>query len=102
MILFMFMMEQIEAHLLCDCKRKRYWRYTTSKSVTCTSGYMFLVWHSDVSIVDSGFDVRWTSVIAPSLTPTAAFSIGIIILPLSSRSFYKYYVDSTTGCYGIR
>jgi len=31
---------------------------------------------SDVSIVDSGFDVRWTSVIAPSLTPTAAFSIG--------------------------
>ncbi|MBP6335078.1 MAG: PKD domain-containing protein, partial [Bacteroidia bacterium] len=50
--------------------------------VTCTSGSMLIIWRSDVTIVDSGFACTWTSVIAPSTTPTAAFSIGNTNPPL--------------------
>ncbi len=58
---------------------------TIPSPVTCTSGSMLIVWRSDVSIIDSGFTATWTSVIAPSVTPTAAFGIGNITPPLATN-----------------
>lgn len=51
-------------------------------TVTATSGAMFIEWRSDVSIVSSGFEVNWTSVIAPSIAPNAGFVIGDVTPPL--------------------
>lgn len=62
--------------------------------VTCTSGYMLIVWHSDFTIVDSGFVCSWTSVIAPSVAPTAAFGIGNINPPLNVN---VQFTDQSTG-----
>ncbi len=35
---------------------------TLPPPVVATSGYMLIVWHSDISIVDSGFACTWTAV----------------------------------------
>jgi PKD repeat protein len=55
---------------------------TIPAPVTAVSGSMLIIWRSDVSIVDSGFACSWTSVIAPSLTPTAAIGVGDPTPPL--------------------
>lgn len=52
--------------------------------VTCTSGSMLIVWHSDGSVVYSGFECSWTSVIASSAAPTANFLIGDPTPPLAT------------------
>jgi PKD repeat protein len=62
--------------------------------VTCTSGYMLIVWHSDVSITDSGFACTWTSVIAPSTAPTAAFTMATTTPPLNVGI---QFTDQTVG-----
>ncbi len=67
---------------------------TLPSPVTCTSGYMLIVWHSDFTIVDSGFACSWTSVIAPSVAPTAAFAIGNTNPPLNVGA---QFTDNSTG-----
>ena len=67
-------------------------------SVTSTSGSMLIVWSSDNSVTDSGFACTWTSVIAPSATPTAAFSIGNNNPPLGvGVRFTDHTIGGTTG-----
>ena len=67
---------------------------TLPSPVTCTSGYMLIVWHSDFTIVDSGFACSWTSVIAPSVAPNAAFTISSFAPPLSVP---VQFTDQSTG-----
>jgi PKD repeat protein len=67
---------------------------TIPPSVTCTSGAMLIVWHSDFTIVASGFTASWTSVIAPSVAPTAAFNIGNTNPPLNIP---VQFTDASTG-----
>jgi len=55
---------------------------TIPAPVTATSGNMLIIWRSDVSIVDSGFACTWSSVIAPSMTPTAAIGMSNVNPPL--------------------
>lgn len=62
--------------------------------VTATSGSMLIVWRSDVSIVYDGFQVSWTSVIAPSFPPSAAFSVSTLTPPLNSNI---QFTDNSTG-----
>jgi PKD repeat protein len=65
----------------------------TVNPITCTSGYMLLVWHSDVSIVRSGFHATWTSIIS-SGPPTAAFTMGTTNAPLGVP---VQFTDQSTG-----
>jgi PKD repeat protein len=67
---------------------------TLPSPVTCTSGNMLIIWRSDVSIVDSGFACTWSSVIAPSTTPTAAIGIGNPNPPLLTN---VQFTDLSTG-----
>lgn len=67
---------------------------TIPAPVTCTSGNMLIIWRSDVSIVDSGFACTWSSVIAPSITPTAAIGIGNINPPFNTGVQFS---DLSTG-----
>ena len=53
-------------------------------SVTATSGSMLIRWHSDGSVLFDGFQVSWTSVIAPSVAPVAAFNVSTLTPPLNS------------------
>lgn len=62
--------------------------------VTATSGSMLIVWRSDVSIVFDGFEVSWTSVIAPSVAPSAAFSVSTLTPPLNAN---VQFTDNSTG-----
>ena len=66
----------------------------TPSTVTATSGSMLIVWHSDVSITYDGFEVNWSSVIAPSIAPTAAFTIGNANPPLGVG---VQFTDNSTG-----
>lgn len=66
--------------------------------VTCTSGSMLIVWHSDVSITFAGFECSWTSIIAPSAAPTADFVISDPTPPLATGvTFTDASVGSPTG-----
>ena len=62
--------------------------------VTCTSGAMLIIWRSDVSIVYSGFECSWTSVIAPSAAPTAAFTANDFTPPLLTNVLFT---DQSVG-----
>ncbi len=62
--------------------------------VTGTSGSLLVIWRSDVSITDSGFACTWSSVIAPSVTPTAAIGIGNVNPPLLTN---VQFTDLSTG-----
>ena len=57
---------------------------TIPAPVTCTSGYMLIVWHSDLSITSTGYAATWSSVIASSAAPTAAFSASDLNPPLGT------------------
>ena len=63
-------------------------------SVTCSSGYMLVVWHTDGSVVQDGYTASWTSVIAPAVAPTAAFSISNTTPPLNIST---QFTDQSTG-----
>ncbi|MFM9028487.1 MAG: PKD domain-containing protein, partial [Bacteroidota bacterium] len=66
--------------------------------VTCTSGYMLIVWRSDISIVDNGFVCNWTSVIAPSFAPTASFIVSDYTPPLATGvQFTDQSIGGPTG-----
>ena len=67
---------------------------TIPAPVTATSGSMLIVWRSDISIIDSGFACTWESVIAPSITPTAALGIGNTNPPLLTD---VQFTDLSTG-----
>ena len=67
---------------------------TIPSPVTCTSGYMLIVWHSDFTIVAPGFQCSWSSVIAPSTAPTAAFSVATMTPPLEVGI---QFTDNSTG-----
>ncbi len=56
----------------------------TPASVTATSGQMLIVFTSDGSVTLPGFAATWSSVIASSLPPVAAFSIGDPTPPLNA------------------
>ena len=62
--------------------------------VTCTSGYMLIVWRSDVSIVYDGFQCSWTSVIAPSVAPVANFLVSDYSPPLATN---VQFTDQSVG-----
>ena len=67
-------------------------------TVTANSGFMLIVWESDFTIVGAGFECSWTSVIAPSIAPAAAFSIGNPNPPLGVEvQFTDQSVGGTTG-----
>ncbi|MEO8085601.1 MAG: choice-of-anchor D domain-containing protein [Bacteroidota bacterium] len=52
--------------------------------VTCTSGYMLIVWHSDGSVIYNGYDATWHSTIASSAPPIASFNTSDTNPPLGS------------------
>lgn len=58
---------------------------TVPSPVTCTSGHMLIVWKSDVTVTYDGFRCHWTSVIAPSIAPNAAFSVSDFTPPLNTN-----------------
>lgn len=73
---------------------------TLPAPVTCTSGYMLIVWHSDVSITYTGFECSWTSIIAPSVAPTASFTISDPTPPLAvDVQFTDQSAGGPTGWY---
>ena len=53
-------------------------------AVTCTSGYMLIVWHTDLSVTASGYEATWHSTIASSAAPTASFTLSDANPPLGS------------------
>ncbi len=57
---------------------------TTIPASVTTTGPMRIIWHSDGSITRSGFECSWTSVIAQSFTPVAAFTMNDNNPPLSA------------------
>ena len=67
---------------------------TVPGPVTCTSGYMLIVWRSDVSIVYDGFRCTWNSVIAPSVAPVANFLVSDYTPPLATN---VQFTDQSTG-----
>jgi len=71
---------------------------TTIPGPVTTGGLMLIVWESDPSITRAGFECSWTSVIAPSFTPVAAFTIGNTNPPLSvDVEFTNTSSTNTTG-----
>ncbi|MBK7853281.1 MAG: PKD domain-containing protein [Bacteroidetes bacterium] len=71
---------------------------TVPGPVTCTSGSMLIVWHSDISITFAGFECNWTSVIASSVAPTADFVIADPNPPLATGvQFTDLSVGSPTA-----
>lgn len=71
---------------------------TVPNAVTCTSGYMLIVWRSDISIVNDGFECSWTSIIAPSVAPSAAFVVSDYTPPLATGvQFSDLSVGGPTG-----
>ncbi|MFM2136581.1 MAG: hypothetical protein RL021_1981 [Bacteroidota bacterium] len=62
--------------------------------VTCTSGSMLIIWRSDVSIVNDGFQCSWSSVIAASVAPTAACAVNDVTPPLNTNVQFS---DSSLG-----
>lgn len=71
---------------------------TIPPNITASSGSMLIVWFSDFTIINSGFECSWTSVIAPSIAPSAAFSMNNNNAPLNSAVlFSNQSVGGTTG-----
>ena len=66
----------------------------TPTTVTASSGAMLIVWRSDVSITYAGFEVNWTSVIAPSSPPTAGFTANTLTPPLNVNT---QFTDTSAG-----
>jgi PKD repeat protein/uncharacterized membrane protein len=58
---------------------------TLPSSVTATSGKMFITFTTDYSVVRSGFQANWTSVIPASNPPVADFSISDTNPPLNTN-----------------
>ena len=66
--------------------------------ITSSTGYMLIVWSADGSSEDSGFACTWTSTIAQSSTPTAAFSIGNTNPPLGvGVKFNDHTIGATSA-----
>jgi PKD repeat protein len=55
---------------------------------------MLIIFESDFTVTDSGFACSWTSVIAPSVAPNAAFSMGTTTPPLNIDVQFN---DQSTG-----
>lgn len=62
--------------------------------VTCTSGYMLIIWRTDVSVVYDGFVAHWTSVIAPSVAPVAGATVSDFTPPLGIN---VQFTDTSQG-----
>lgn len=63
--------------------------------VTCSSGYMLVVWQSDgFSAASSGFAASWTSVIAASTAPVASFGVSTHTPPLNAG---VHFTDQSGG-----
>ena len=67
---------------------------TLPTPVTCTSGYMLIVWHSDGSVLADGFRCHWSSVIASAVAPTAALSVSDVTPPLNTNI---QFTDQSVG-----
>ena len=63
-------------------------------NLTATSGKIYIVWNSDVSITSSGFEASWTSVIGSSTVPVAGFSVNNVNPALGIPVLFT---DTTTG-----
>lgn len=63
--------------------------------VTCTSGYMLIIWSSDAfNATASGFAATWTSVIAASTAPIASFGVSTHTPPLNAG---VHFTDQSGG-----
>lgn len=63
--------------------------------VTCTSGYMLIVWSSDgFSAASTGWSANWTSVIAASTAPIASFGVSTHTPPLNAG---VHFYDQSGG-----
>jgi PKD repeat protein len=67
---------------------------TIPPPVTCSSGYMTIHWSSDFIVTNPGWEATWTSVIAPSIAPVGAFTIGNTNPPLNTG---VQFTDNSTG-----
>ncbi|CAN5424575.1 hypothetical protein BH11BAC1_BH11BAC1_03590 [soil metagenome] len=63
--------------------------------VTCTSGYMLIIWSSDAfNNASSGWAATWTSVIASSTAPIASFGLSTHTPPLNAG---VHFTDQSGG-----
>ena len=63
--------------------------------VTCTSGYMLIIWSSDAfNATSSGWAASWTSVIAASTAPIASFGVSTHTPPLNAG---VHFTDQSGG-----
>ncbi len=63
--------------------------------VTCTSGYMLIIWTSDAfNATSSGWAATWTSVIAASTAPIASFGVSTHTPPLNAG---VHFYDQSGG-----
>ncbi len=63
--------------------------------VTCTSGYMLILWTSDAfNTASSGFAANWISVIAASTAPVASFGVSTHTPPLNAG---VHFTDQSGG-----
>jgi len=53
-------------------------------SVTANSGKMFIVWRSNTSTNNSGFEVEWTSIISNAIPPISTFSVQYTNPPIAT------------------
>ena len=67
--------------------------------ITSSTGYLLIVWSTDGSSEDSGFACTWTSTIATSSKPTAAFSIGNSNPPLGVGVQFNDHTFGTTSAW---
>jgi len=63
--------------------------------VTCTSGYMLVIWSSDAfSAASTGWAASWTSIIAASTAPIASFGVSTHTPPLNAG---VHFTDQSGG-----
>jgi PKD repeat protein len=63
--------------------------------VTCSSGFMLIVWSSDqFSAASTGWSASWTSIIAASTAPVASFSVSTHTPPLNAG---VHFTDMSGG-----
>ncbi|MEO8146596.1 MAG: PKD domain-containing protein [Bacteroidia bacterium] len=63
-------------------------------TLTANSGTMYIAWHSDGSVISTGYEATWTSVVGSGLPPVAAFTVASNNPPLNTP---VQFTDQTTN-----